>query len=33
LRGDQNASFYSAQTRVPAKTQEVQALPSLRQSA
>jgi hopanoid C-2 methylase len=33
LRGDQNASFYSAQTRVPAKARDGQALPSLRQSA
>jgi hopanoid C-2 methylase len=33
LRGDQNASFYSAQGRVPAKAQDSQALPPLRQSA
>jgi radical SAM superfamily enzyme YgiQ (UPF0313 family) len=33
LRGDQNASFYSAQTRAPAKAQDGQALASLRNSA
>ncbi len=33
LRGDQNASFYSARTRVPAKAQDGQALPALRKSA
>jgi hopanoid C-2 methylase len=33
LRGDQNASFYSAQTRMPAKAQDGQALSALRKSA